>query len=129
VVTSAPAFAQGNSAKVADVQTSFTGIKLTTSRVLTSAPALPLQANDTAGPVHGSDLVLKFSMSQLVGKKRLKKKPRLQHTEGTSLPFNGASFSDVLSNAHGRQAAMSQPCTDNTQGVLPIKREEVEDGK
>jgi hypothetical protein len=129
VVTSAPAFAGGSSAKVGDVQTSFTGIKLTTSRVLTSAPALPLQANDSASPAHGSELMVKFRLSELAGHQRLKKKLKLQHTERTSLPYNGASFSDVLSNAHARQAVVSQPCAENTQAVLPIKREDVEDGK
>lgn len=129
VVTSAPAFAGGSSAKMPDMQTSFTGIKLTTSRVLTSAPALPLQANNTASPVQGSELMVKFRLGELVGQERLKKKLKLQHTERTSLPFNGASFSDVLCNAHARQAVVSQLCAENTQAVLPIKREDVEDGK
>ena len=129
VLTSAPASAGVSSAKVPDVQTPFTGMRFTTSRVLTSAPAFPVQANNTASPVHGSELTVKFRLSELAGHQRLKKKLKLQHTERTSLPYNGASFSDVLSNGHARQAVVSQPCAENTQAVLPIKREEVEDGK
>jgi len=125
VVTSAPAYAGVSSAKVGDVQTSFTGIKLTTSRVLTSAPALPLQAHDTASPVHGSKFIVKFRLSELPDYRGLKKRLKLQHTERTSLPCNGACFGDVLSNTHALQAAVSQPCTENTQVLLPIKREDV----
>ena len=73
--------------------------------------------------------MVKFRLSQLEGQQRLKKKLKLQHAERTSLPFNGASFRDVLSNAHARQAVVSQPCAENTQAALPIKREDVEDGK
>ena len=129
VVTSAPASAAVSSAKVADVQTSFTGIKLTTSRVVTSAPALPPQANETASPVQGSKFIVKFRLSELPDYRGLKKKLKLQHKERTSLPPNGASFSDVLVNTLALQATLSQPFAENTQALLPIKREEVEDDK
>jgi len=79
--------------------------------------------------VQGSKFIVKFRLSELPDYRGLKKKLKLQHKERTSLPPNGASFSDVLVNTLALQATLSQPFAENTQALLPIKREEVEDDK